>query len=669
MGSDGHLLHIHPSLWDDRLRRVRAAGLNAVQLYIPWSFHEQKVGRFNFDGDRNISRFIRMAQQNELFVLIRMGPYVCAELDFGGFPWWLTKDQADITLRTSDKRFLGHVRRWFSALLPILRPLLYKNGGPILMVQIENEYGSVSPCDFNYMRWLRDFVRQSLGDDVVLYTTDGPSEKMLRCGSIDDTFATVDFGTQPTEASVKAIFELQRNWSRGGPSVNSEFYTTWFSMWGDKSMVRQQLEPVLKTMDFMWAQNASFSLYMIHGGTSFAFWNGRESNGPVITSYDYAAPIGEAGQITSLYKAIRNWIGARKNWPNPPLPLPENRTGVSIQNVFGVKLADFIALTNSSSNASENRCIHSADGPLNFEAFHQDYGFVWYSAFLEVNGKVLELPELRDHAYVFLDGKFQGNLSVGDKTGGRTKLGLKGEATKGQKIDILVENIGRLTFPLTKVDPRGLFSPPFIDGKVISDRWVQCGVNLDNLQAKIEAMMNERANSKIQTSHPHIDEKPPKFRSISHEPSIFAAKFSTSNIDWTEMDTFLDTRGWGHGVAIANGFNLGRYWPLQGPQLSLFVPGAVMKRENLVILLELAGCQKHDTFIDFVSEPVYTWSQNDNDSGNDASNEPKGSSAQSRGIRQQETISNSRRVHRNNRSRRRRDNFDGGHRLNFFAHF
>uniref|UniRef100_A0A183BQ51 Beta-galactosidase n=1 Tax=Globodera pallida TaxID=36090 RepID=A0A183BQ51_GLOPA len=602
MGSDGHLLHIHPSLWDDRLRRVRAAGLNAVQLYIPWSFHEQKVGRFNFDGDRNISRFIRMAQQNELFVLIRMGPYVCAELDFGGFPWWLTKDQADITLRTSDKRFLGHVRRWFSALLPILRPLLYKNGGPILMVQIENEYGSVSPCDFNYMRWLRDFVRQSLGDDVVLYTTDGPSEKMLRCGSIDDTFATVDFGTQPTEASVKAIFELQRNWSRGGPSVNSEFYTTWFSMWGDKSMVRQQLEPVLKTMDFMWAQNASFSLYMIHGGTSFAFWNGRESNGPVITSYDYAAPIGEAGQITSLYKAIRNWIGARKNWPNPPLPLPENRTGVSIQNVFGVKLADFIALTNSSSNASENR--------------------LWICMVQRISRGQFEL-----------------------------------------------ENIGRLTFPLTKVDPRGLFSPPFIDGKVISDRWVQCGVNLDNLQAKIEAMMNERANSKIQTSHPHIDEKPPKFRSISHEPSIFAAKFSTSNIDWTEMDTFLDTRGWGHGVAIANGFNLGRYWPLQGPQLSLFVPGAVMKRENLVILLELAGCQKHDTFIDFVSEPVYTWSQNDNDSGNDASNEPKGSSAQSRGIRQQETISNSRRVHRNNRSRRRRDNFDGGHRLNFFAHF
>uniref|UniRef100_A0A914HCT6 Beta-galactosidase n=1 Tax=Globodera rostochiensis TaxID=31243 RepID=A0A914HCT6_GLORO len=526
-----HYFRIHPSLWEDRLRRVRAAGLNAVQLYIPWSFHEQKVGRFNFDGGRNISRFIRMAQQNELFVLIRMGPYVCAELDFGGFPWWLTKDQTDISLRTSDKRYFGHVRRWFSALLPILRPLLYKNGGPILMVQIENEYGSVSPCDHNYMRWLRDSVRESLGDDVVLYTTDGPSEKMLRCGSIDGTFATVDFGIQPTEESVKELFELQRNWSRGGPSVNSEFYTTWFSMWGDKSMVRQQIEP------------------LVHDTRRHKFW---------LLEWKRVKWAGD--HIVRLCRAHRR---GRKNWPNPPLPLPGNRTGVSIQNVFGVKLADFIALTNSSSNASENRCIHSADGPLNFEAFHQDYGFVWYSAFLEVNGKVLELPELRDHAYVFLDGKFQGNLSVGDKTGGKTKLGLKGEAIKGQKIDILVENIGRLTFPLTKVDPRGLFSPPFIDGKVISDRWVQCGVNLDSVQAKIEAMMNERANS---ASHPHIDEKHTKVHSISHEPSIFAAKFSTSNIDWAEMDTFLDTRGWGHGVALANGFNLGRYWPLQGPQ-------------------------------------------------------------------------------------------------------
>ncbi|KAL3112467.1 hypothetical protein niasHT_015952 [Heterodera trifolii] len=591
----------------DRLFRVRAAGLNAVQLYIPWNFHEQEIGRFNFGGDRNISRFIRIAHQNELYVLIRMGPYVCAELEFGGLPWWLIKDQAKVRLRSSETTYLRHVHRWLAALLSVLRPLLYKNGGPILMVQLENEYGSVSVCDHDYMRWLRDFVRETLGEDVVLYTTDGPTEKMLSCGAIEGTFATVDFGTQQTEANVKKMFELQRKYSKGGPPVNSEFYTTWFSMWGDKSMVRQEIGPVLKTMDYMWAENASFSLYMIHGGTSFEFWSGRETNGPVITSYDYAAPIDEAGQITPLYGAIRNWIGAKKDWPNPPLPLPKNRTGVSIQNVFAVTLGDFIALTNSSSLSSSDsrqRCIHSSDGPLNFEAFHRDHGFVWYSASLETDGKTLEVPELRDHAYVFLDGIFQGNLSVNDKTGGQLKMELRGGGKRGQRMDILVENIGRLTYPLTKTDPKGLFSPPFIDGKVISKRWVQCGVNLDNVYAEIEKRM---AKSKNRKENDFAQPTDTICSVLLHEPTIFVAKFSTVHIDWAQMHTFLDSRGWGHGVALANGFNLGRYWPTQGPQLTLFVPGAVMKEQNLVVLIELEGRQKDDSFIHFVSDPKETF--------------------------------------------------------------
>uniref|UniRef100_A0A183BI37 Cystathionine gamma-lyase n=1 Tax=Globodera pallida TaxID=36090 RepID=A0A183BI37_GLOPA len=343
-----HYFRIHPSLWQDRLWRYRAAGLNAVQLYIPWNFHEPTPAKFNFADDRNVSKFIRMAQKNELNVLIRLGPYICAEFEFGGLPWWLIKYQADIVLRSSNQLYLHFLRRWYDALLPMLKPLLYKNGGPILMLQIENEYGSVA-CDHKYMRWLRDLTREKLGDDVVLYTTDGPSDGMLRCGPIEHTLTTVDFGVPSSniERNIEAYFALQQKYSAGGgggPRVNSEFYTVWFSMWGDKSMVHQQTGPVIESMDVMWRMNASFSILMFHGGTSFGFWSGKETSGPVgwrisnlkidkksqkiVTSYDFGAPIGEEGAITPLYQAIRDWIGRRPaaEWPSRPMALPANRT-------------------------------------------------------------------------------------------------------------------------------------------------------------------------------------------------------------------------------------------------------------------------------------------------------------------------------------------------------
>uniref|UniRef100_A0A914I036 Beta-galactosidase n=1 Tax=Globodera rostochiensis TaxID=31243 RepID=A0A914I036_GLORO len=577
-----HYFRIHPSLWQDRLWRYRAAGLNAVQLYIPWNFHEPTPAKFNFAGDRNVSKFIRMAQKNELNVLIRLGPYICAEFEFGGLPWWLIKYQADIVLRSSNKLYLHFLRRWYNALLSVLKPLLYKNGGPILMLQIENEYGSVA-CDHEYMRWLRDLTRDKFGDDVVLYTTDGPSDGMLRCGPIEHTLTTVDFGVPSSniERNIEAYFALQQKYSAGGggPRVNSEFYTT---------------GPVIESMDVMWRMNASFSILMFHGGTSFGFWSGKETSGPIVTSYDFGAPIGEEGAITPLYQAIRDWIGRRRaaEWPSRPMALPANRTGVSIDGVFGLKLANFVAVLNSSSS----RCLHSSDNPLNFEAFDRDHGFVWYSTTLETDGTVLTAPELRDHAYVFLDGKFQGNMTVCDRTGCAKSLSLKpGGARKGQKIDILVENIGRLTYPVTKVDPRGLFSPLFLDGKVLGTRWVQCGVDLEVIFEKIGRKMNIYEPQKLDENGKLTDE----------EPAIYVATFTTLSADWTQMHTFFDSRGWGHGILMVNGFNLGRYWPTQGPQLTLFVPGAVMKRQNVAVLIELSGRQKNDALLNFVAHSIY----------------------------------------------------------------
>lgn len=594
-----HYFRIHPWLWHDRLYKVRAAGLNAVQVYVPWNFHEEEPASFNFGGDRDLGEFLRIAQHNELYVLLRIGPYVCAELEFGGLPWWLIKDQANIELRTSNKKYLNYVKRYFNVLLPLLVPLLYKNGGPIIMLQIENEYGSVL-CDHAYTIWLRDLVREKLGNDVVLYTTDGYAENMVRCGSVPGTFPTVDFGAPQTLDSARKKFEVQRKFSGGGPNVNSEFYTTWFSMWGDSSIPKQDIKNVIDSIEVMWKLNASFSFYMIHGGTNFGFWNGREPDGPVITSYDYAAPISEEGQITPLFKAIRNWISTKQEWANPPLPLPPNRTGVSINGITALRLPNFIRLLNSTH--TKQQCLYSnGTRPLNFEVFDRDHAFVWYSTVTQIGGGILSIPVVKDHAYIFLDGKFMGNITVCDRTGCFKNTTLNARA--GQRLDILVEHAGRLTYPLSKVDPKGILSPVFLDGISVSHYWTQCGVSIDALYTAGSILFEEalleqqllKGSSSIEPPQPAYD-----------EPAIYAAKFTTPDIDWRLAHTFFDSRGWGHGVVILNGFNAGRYWPLLGPQMTLFVPGAVMKNENFVLLLELTGRQKSKALqFDFLAHPLY----------------------------------------------------------------
>ncbi|KAF7636717.1 Glyco_hydro_35 domain-containing protein [Meloidogyne graminicola] len=607
-----HYFRIHPWLWHDRLYKVRAAGLNAVQVYVPWNFHEEEPANFNFAGDRDLVEFLRIAQHNQLYVLLRIGPYVCAEIEFGGLPWWLIKDQANIALRTSNKKYLNYVKRYFNVLLPLIRPLLYKNGGPIIMVQIENEYGSVL-CDHVYTIWLRDLVREQLGNDVVLYTTDGYNEQMVRCGSVPGTFPTVDFGAPQTLDSASKHFQVQRKFSGGGPNVNSEFYTTWFSMWGDRSVPKQEIKNVIESVEVMWSLNASFSFYMIHGGTNFGFWNGKEPDGPVkifflikkktvkkvITSYDYAAPISEEGQITPLYTAIRDWIGTKHSWSNPPLPLPPNRTGVAIPSITALRLPNFIKLLNSTH--TKQQCLHSnGSRPLHFELFDKDHAFVWYSSILEIGGVILTIPIVKDHAYIFLDGKFMGNITVCDRTG--CSKNIKLTARKGQRIDILVESAGRLTYPLTKVDSKGILSPVLLDGVSVSHQWTQCGVSMDALYTAgalfYEQVLLENELLKGTTS---IQPQP-----TYDEPAIYAAKFTTPDIDWRLAHTFFDSRGWGHGVIMVNGFNVGRYWPLLGPQMTLFVPGAVMRHENFVLLLELTGRQKSKPIeFEFPAHPVY----------------------------------------------------------------
>ncbi|CAK5036043.1 unnamed protein product [Meloidogyne enterolobii] len=325
---------------------------------------------------------------------------------------------------------------------------------------------------------------------------------------------------------------------------------------------------------------------MIHGGTNFGFWNGREPDGPVITSYDYAAPISEEGQITPLYRAIRNWIGSKQEWPNTPLPLPPNRTGIAINGITALRLPNFIKLLNSTH--TKQQCIHSNGArPLNFEVFDRDHAFVWYSTVLEIGGSVLTIPV--------------GNITVCDRTGCSQRVTINARA--GQRLDILVENAGRLTYPLSKVDPKGILSPVILGGISVSNYWTQCGVSIDALYTA-GSLLFEEANLEQQLLKGSSSIEPPQ--PAYDEPAIYAAKFTTPDIDWRLAHTFFDSRGWGHGIAMVNGFNIGRYWPLLGPQMTLFVPGAVMKNENFVLILELTGRQKSKSLqFDFLAQPLY----------------------------------------------------------------
>uniref|UniRef100_A0A183FJL0 Beta-galactosidase n=1 Tax=Heligmosomoides polygyrus TaxID=6339 RepID=A0A183FJL0_HELPZ len=316
-----HYFRIHPSQWKDRLQRVRALGFNAIQYYIPWNFHEIYEGQYDFSGGRNFTEFSRIASELGMYSLLRLGPYVCGEWENGGLPWWLLNKNISM-MRTSEQGFKTAVKKWFSVLLPLVQPLLRKNGGPVLMVQVENEYGSYKACDRNYTTWLRDEAKTYFGDDTVIYTTDGNAMSLLKCGSIPDTLTTVDFGPT-TDQKVNASFELQRKFfpNGHGPLVNSEFYPGWLVLWGEKTASVPSPDDIVRSAKHMYSLGANINFYMIHGGTNFGFWNGAETNAPVITSYDYFAPISEAGDVTPKYLAIRAWIKSLLDWKTPPLDI------------------------------------------------------------------------------------------------------------------------------------------------------------------------------------------------------------------------------------------------------------------------------------------------------------------------------------------------------------
>ncbi|XP_036394746.1 beta-galactosidase [Megalops cyprinoides] len=578
-----HYSRIPRVYWKDRLLKMYMAGLNAIQMYVPWNYHEPAPSHYNFSGDRDLQHFLQLAQDIGLLVIIRPGPYICAEWDMGGLPAWLL-NKKDIVLRSSDADYLDAVDKWMGKLLPMLKPFLYQNGGPIITVQVENEYGSYFACDYNYLRHLSQLFRSHLGQEVVLFTTDGAGLGYLRCGALQGLYATVDFGPG---ANVSAAFAAQRHAEPRGPLVNSEFYTGWLDHWGERHAVVSSAI-VAKSLNEILALGASVNLYMFIGGTNFGYWNGANSPyAPQPTSYDYDAPLSEAGDLTDKYFAIRDVISLYSKIPEGPVPpsTPKYAYGA-------VKMKRIQTVSEAADLLSFSGPVKSAF-PLSFSEMNQYFGFLLYRTKLPVDCTTPSplsspLNGVHDRAYVSVNGVASGILER-DKS---ITINITGKA--GSLVDILVENMGRVNYGKDINDFKGLVSNLTLGSEVLRD-WVVYSLAIDEAVSK--GLLHEDAS---------LEAAPPSHLST---PTFYAGSFSIPDgIPDLPQDTYIQFPGWGKGQVWINGFNLGRYWPSKGPQVTLYVPAHILTTaapNNITVLeLESAPCTEGACTVEFTHTPI-----------------------------------------------------------------
>ena len=573
-----HYSRVPAFYWRDRLEKMAAAGLNAVQTYVPWNFHETDQGIVNFDGDKDIVKFIQTAQDVGLLVILRAGPYICAEWDMGGLPSWLLTNQS-MVLRSSDPSYLTYVDQWFSVLLPMMKPLLYENGGPIITVQVENEYGSYYTCDMAYLSHLHATFRKYLGDTVVLFTTDGDTLSSLQCGTNTTLFyATVDFGI--TSDPMKN-FEVQRMVEPHGPLVNSEFYTGWPDHWGEVHS-RRDTKQVADSLDAMLKLSANVNMYMFIGGTNFAFWNGADGGAtsyqPQPTSYDYDAPLTEAGDPWDKYMAIRDVIKKYNSVPDH-IPLPTQKTA------YGQIQADQYNTLSNSPNLIY-RSI-GGDNPISMEVLTQAYGFMNYTKFFKPStGKTtgqLTIFGLRDRAVVYINDQKQGILERTQGKDVELTLGVRfpsEEQSSDSRLSIIVENMGRINYGSLLNDSKGILGTISLDGVPLKGDWLSQAIPMNNTEMYPLFIPIDKTKTDL----------------LPDSTAFYRFTFS---IDGTANDTYLDVGNWTKGIAIVNGFNIGRYWPVQGPQKTLYVPASVLKSnaDNEIILFEIDAAPCSSDFI------------------------------------------------------------------------
>lgn len=554
-----HYFRTVPEYWEDRLTKLKECGLNTIETYVAWNLHEPEEGQFNFEGIADIERFIKTAEKVGLHVIVRPGPYICAEWEFGGFPYWLMT-VPNIKLRCFNEPYLEKVDAYFDVLFEKLQPLLRSNGGPVIAVQIENEYGSFGN-DQKYLQYMRDSVQKRVGDEL-LFTSDGPGANMLHGGMIENVYETVNFGSR-TEAAFNELKKFQPN----APLMCMEFWHGWFDHWGEEHHTRSS-ESVVETLDEMLKLNGSVNFYMAHGGTNFGFFNGANHNEeiyqPTITSYDYDALLTESGDVTEKFHAVRKTFEKYVDLPEMKLP------AAILKKQYGeVQFTERAALLDSLNQLSAPQ---QSAAPLTMEEYGQDYGFIVYETVIKgAYGKqTLTVQDVHDRGQVYLNGEYVGLV---DRISGKSRLEV--DITEDEtKLQIIVENMGRINYGPHLVDFKGITEGVRLWNQFLFD-WTAYPLPLKDL------------------SHLNFTDQETK----EDHPYFHKAILTIDEV----ADTFIDMSNWKKGVVFVNGFNLGRYWEI-GPQQTLYVPAPLLREgENDIIILEL---HDHQQAVNFVDTPV-----------------------------------------------------------------
>ncbi|MGW5777523.1 beta-galactosidase [Streptomyces sp. NPDC003863] len=535
-----HYFRVHPDQWADRLHKARLLGLNTVETYVPWNLHAPQPGAFRLDGGLDLPRFLDLAAAEGLHVLLRPGPYICAEWEGGGLPSWLLAEDG-IALRSRDPRFLAAVDGYLAALLPPLKPYLSSAGGPVIAVQLENEYGAYGD-DPGYLADLAGLLR-SHGVDVPLFTCDQPTD--LARGGLDGVLRTVNFGSR-VEAGLDALRRLQPT----GPLMCSEFWIGWFDRWGAAHTTRDPADAAAD-LDRLLAAGASVNIYMFHGGTNFGLTSGANDKGtyrPTVTSYDYDALLDEAGDPTPKYEAFRGVIARHAPVPDEPVPAP------------GPKLAPTVVELDASATLFDQTSLFGrpvrADRPLTMEQLGQSFGFVLYEAELPTAGATeLRVGEVRDRAQVFVDGQPVGVL---ERENHEHALAFR-TPRSGARLTVLVENQGRVNYGTGIHDRKGLLGRVTVNGEDLAD-WSSSPLPLDSID-----------DLAVTPAGPRVG------------PAFHRGSFELAR----PADGYLALDGWTKGHAWVNGFPLGRYWS-RGPQTTLYVPAPALRPgRNDITVLEL----------------------------------------------------------------------------------
>ena len=542
-----HYFRTVPEYWQDRLEKLKAMGCNTVETYIPWNMHEPEKGEFHFDGILDVERFIRLAEELGLYVIIRPSPYICAEWEFGGLPAWLLREDG-MRLRVNYPPFMRHVEEYYQVLLPKLIPWQCTNGGPVIMMQVENEYGYYAN-DCTYLEAIRKLMTDG-GVNVPLVTSDGPFPESLNAGKLSGALPTGNFGSRTQER-----FDVLKRYTDGGPLMCTEFWVGWFDHWGNGGHMKGNLEENVKDLDKM-LELGHVNIYMFEGGTNFGFMNGSnyyDELTPDVTSYDYDALLTEDGQITEKYRRFKEVIGKYVTISEVPFT-----TKILRKNYGTLSVKEKVSLDSTLEKLSTSvESIYTQ--PM--EKLGQNYGYILYRTRLhtEENLGKIRLWGANDRANILVDDKPV--LTLYDREL-QKEHEVKLPIEKGAKLDILVENMGRVNFgPLMEQQRKGIAQCVQINGHM-QNHWQQYPLPLTDI-SKVDFQGEYKENT----------------------PAFYRFVFDVEE----PGDTFLDFAGWGKGCAFVNGFHIGRFWEI-GPQKRLYIPGPLLKKgENEIILFETDG--------------------------------------------------------------------------------